>query len=153
MARFVARLVRPGHDTRGEYPSQRRVDPGIEAGPAVHSARMDPLDHVPFGLDGVVCAVCGGPVPIGSVQVLAHRDALAFLQVECGACKSTTLAFRLEGDGRDGRGSPPVDPPATSLRSGAVTADDVLDMHVFLRDWGGDVATLFAPAAPEADRP
>jgi hypothetical protein len=101
---------------------------------------MDPLDHVPAGLDGLVCAVCDGSVPAESVRVLAHRDGLAFVQLECGACRSTTLAFILDGvsDHRD-------DAP----RSGggeAVSADDVLDMHVFLRGWQGGLADLVGGA-------
>ena len=102
---------------------------------------MDPLDHVRAGLDGIACAVCDGPVPSGSTQVLAHRDGLAFLQVDCAACGSTTLAFvpggrvRL-GDAADG--PPPGEP---------VTADDVLDMHELLRGWRGSLSDLVGPAA------
>jgi len=90
---------------------------------------MDPLDHVRAGLDGTICAVCDGPVPSGSTQVLAHREGLAVLQVDCAECGSTTLAF--------------LDPAA----SDAVTADDVLDMHEFLRGWHGNLAELVGPAS------
>jgi hypothetical protein len=102
---------------------------------------MDPLDHLRAGADGFQCAVCDGPVPAGSVQLLAHREALAFVQLECAACSSTTLAFVLDGETHD------APPPAP-----VVTGDDILDMHLFLRDWRGDVAALLAPDAPPPDR-
>jgi hypothetical protein len=104
---------------------------------------MDPLDHVRAGLDGLRCAVCNGPVPAGSVKLLANRDGLAFVQLDCDACRSTTLAFLLDGasDLRD-------DAPANraSGASEAVSADDVLDMHVFLRGWQGGLADLVGGA-------
>jgi len=101
---------------------------------------MDPLDHVRAGLDGLVCAVCDGPVTAGSVHVLAHREGLAFVQLDCGACRSTTLAFLL-----DGNSELRADAPAGG-RGEAVNADDVLDMHVFLRGWRGGLADLVGGA-------
>ena len=94
---------------------------------------MDPLDHVRAGLDGLACAVCEGSVPAASIQLLAHRDALAFVQVTCPACRSTTLAFLLEGDA-GGDAQPAAEAP--------VSTDDVLDMHLFLRDWRGGTSAL-----------
>lgn len=94
---------------------------------------MDPLDHVRAGLDGLACAVCEGPVPSASIELLAYRDALAFVQVECPACRSSTLAFLLDGDA----GSAPR--PSTDA---VMSSDDVLDMHLFLRDWQGGTSAL-----------
>ncbi|HEX7950240.1 MAG TPA: hypothetical protein VF494_07810 [Candidatus Limnocylindrales bacterium] len=100
---------------------------------------MDPLDHVRAGLDGLACAVCEGPVPAGSIQLLAHRDALAFVQVDCPACRSSTLAFLLGGEA-DGNARPGFEAP--------VTSDDVLDMHLFLRDWRGGTSALLGGDSP-----
>ncbi|MBI3750336.1 MAG: hypothetical protein HY263_01605 [Chloroflexi bacterium] len=100
---------------------------------------MDPLDHVRAGLDGLACAVCEGPVPADAIQLLAHRDALAFVQVECPACRSTTLAFLLEGEAGDEQGQTTEAP---------VSSDDVLDMHLFLRDWRGGTSALLGGDAP-----
>ena len=100
---------------------------------------MDPLDQVRDGLDGLACAVCEGSVPAGSVQLLALRDALAFVQVDCPVCRSSTLAFLLDGQAA-AEGDATADGPGTPQP--ALTTDDVLDMHVFLRDWRGDVGVL-----------
>lgn len=94
---------------------------------------MDPLDPERPDEDGTTCAVCDGPVPAGSVHLLARRDDLAFVQVDCAACRSTTLAFVLPpGEGAGVGAAPPV------------TADDVLQMHELLSDWQGGLRELLA---------
>jgi hypothetical protein len=102
---------------------------------------MDPLDHVRADLDGLTCAVCDGPVPAGSVQLLAHRDALAFVQVDCAVCRSTTLAFVVDGE-------PGSDASVALPSAEPLTGDDVLDMHLFLRGWQGDLSSLLVVDAP-----
>jgi hypothetical protein len=99
----------------------------------LHSPRMDPLDHL-FALpDGHRCTVCDERVPAARVKLLAWRDDLAFLQLDCGACLSTTLGFVL-----DGRSDEPVQPP----RADPISSNDVLDMHQLLATWRGDLTGL-----------
>jgi hypothetical protein len=93
---------------------------------------MDPLDHARPSSDGTTCAVCEEPVPAGSIHLLARRDDLTFMQLECDACRSTTLAFVLGGGGEAAAGSAPV------------TGDDVLEMHDLLRGWQGGLRELLA---------
>jgi hypothetical protein len=99
---------------------------------------MDRLDHARSSPGGTTCAVCEGRVPAGSVHLLARRDDLAFIQVECGACQSTTLAFVLAA----------VIQPAHD--AAPVTGDDVLDMHHLLSGWQGGLRELLAS---ESGRP
>ncbi|HJW22731.1 MAG TPA: hypothetical protein VJ506_09905 [Candidatus Limnocylindrales bacterium] len=99
---------------------------------------MDPLDHARSSLDGTSCAVCEGPVPDGSVHLLARRDDLIFVQVDCPACRSTTLAFVLASDSVGAEAARPV------------TGDDVLDMHDLLGGWQGGLRELLAS---ESGRP
>jgi hypothetical protein len=98
---------------------------------------MDPLDHARPDPDGTTCAVCEGPVPAESIHLLARRDDLAFVQLECGACRSLTLAFVLASR-----------PGATA--AAPVTGDDVLEMHDLLSGWHGGLRELLAR---EPDRP
>jgi len=91
---------------------------------------VDPLDQHRAGLDGMTCAVCEGSVPRDAIHLLARRDDLAFVQVACPACESTTLAFVLDGTSDPGADAAPV------------SADDVLDMHVLLRGWDGGLLEL-----------
>ena len=96
---------------------------------------MDPLDHRLAFSDGQRCTVCDERVPAGRVKLLAWRDDLAFLQLDCGACLSTTLGFVLAGRG---------DEPAPVQLPDPISSDDVLDMHQLLATWRGDLTGLLA---------
>jgi hypothetical protein len=97
---------------------------------------MDPLDHLLALPDGLRCTVCDERVPATRVRLLAWRDDLAFLQIDCGTCFSTTLAFVM-GGGTEAPGMPPMGAP--------ISSDDVLDMHELLSTWRGDLTGLMSP--------
>lgn len=107
---------------------------------------MDPLDHLIALPDGLRCSVCDERVPMTRIRLLARRDDLAFLEIDCDACLSTTLGFVLGGQSDE----------AASLEAPPVSSDDVLDMHQLLAGWRGDLASLVAPdrgAAEPRDEP
>jgi hypothetical protein len=99
---------------------------------------MDPLDHLDPLPDGLRCSVCDEPVPVARVRLLARRDDLVFLQIDCPACSSATLGFVL--DGRMDGAAPAIDRPP-------IDADDVLDMHELLAGWQGGLTGLLAGEA------
>jgi hypothetical protein len=94
---------------------------------------MDPLDHRLALPDGLRCTVCEERVPAERLRLLAWRDDLVFLQIDCGGCLSTTLGFVVGGAADDGSVAP--EPPP-------ISSDDVLDMHQFLTTWRGDLTAL-----------
>ena len=96
---------------------------------------MDPLDHLLALSDGHRCTVCDERVPADRVKLLAWRDDLAFLQLDCGACLSTTLGFVVAGRG---------DEPAPVRGGDPISSDDLLDMHQLLATWRGDLTGLLA---------
>jgi hypothetical protein len=96
---------------------------------------MDPLDHLLALADGLRCTVCDERVPARRVRLLAWRDDLAFLQIDCQGCASTTLGFILGGRAEHTDPEYSADP---------ISSDDVLDMHQFLSGWRGDLAALLA---------
>jgi hypothetical protein len=99
---------------------------------------MDPLDHR-LALPGEHrCSVCDERVPADQVKLLAWRDDLVFLQLDCGACLSTTLGFVLGGR---------ADGPVTAPSANPISSDDVLDMHQLLATWRGDLAGLLTQDA------
>jgi hypothetical protein len=102
---------------------------------------MDPLDHLLALPDGLRCTVCNERAPAAQVKLLAWRDDLAFLQIDCRACLSTTLAFVMAGQS-EAPDATPHDMPAAA----PVSSDDVLDMHELLATWRGDLAGLLLPA-------
>jgi hypothetical protein len=91
---------------------------------------MDPLDHLRALPDGLPCTVCEERVPAVDVRVVASREDVAFLRIDCPACRSTTLGIPQAETGLAEATAPPI------------TADDVLDMHQFLATWHGDLETL-----------
>jgi hypothetical protein len=97
---------------------------------------MDPLDHLIALPDGLRCSVCDERVPETRIRLLARRDDLAFLEIDCGACLSTTLGFVLGGRS---------DASQARLEAPPVSSDDVLDMHELLAGWRGDLAGLLDP--------
>jgi hypothetical protein len=95
--------------------------------------------------DGLRCTVCDERVPAERLELLAWRDDLVFLQIDCTACLSTTLGFVVAG-AADGPSEAPEPPP--------ISSDDVLDMHQFLASWRGDLSALLGSdrGRPEPSR-
>jgi hypothetical protein len=106
---------------------------------------MGPQDHLGALLDGMGCTVCEEHVPADRIRLLARRDDLLFLQVDCPACGSTSLGFVADE---------PVPSEADRLADSApITSDDILDMHAFLASWTGNLDGLVRPSgAPRRRR-
>jgi len=96
---------------------------------------MDPLDHLGTRLDGQQCTVCDAAVPADRVKLLAWREDLAFLELDCADCLSTTLGFVMTSQAGDGGHRAPAPP---------ISSDDVLDMHQLLATWRGDLTGLLS---------
>src|SRR4051794_15511047 len=112
---------------------------------------MDPRGH-PYPLpDGAMCTACGAPVPTDRIKFLAHRDGLAFVELDCVACGSEALGLLIDAEGRDGEPILDVasDPAATSSPTGGratrggrvrpISAADVEAIRADLAAWDGDL--------------
>jgi hypothetical protein len=107
---------------------------------------MDPRDR-PDVVDGAGCAACGRPVPADATRVLAQREDLAFVELGCAACGSVSLAIRLGPLAAAGT------PDGAVAGAGpSIGADDVLEMHLFLAGYRGDLRGLVGRAG-EHGRP
>lgn len=117
---------------------------------------MDGPDWLRIQLGGFTCPACGRRYRSSRIRLLAERDGLFFVDLDCSQCGSHTVAivtFEQEdaeatiadlprmGDAHEHLGErlPPAAAP--------VTADDVLEMHEFLSHFHGDVERLFRAAA------
>ena len=110
----------------------------------LHSGWMGPQDRLGTLLDGMGCTVCEEHVPAARIRLLARRDDLLFLQLDCPACGSTSLGFVADED---------VAPEIDRLADPApISSDDVLDMHALLATWTGRLDDLVRPAG-RAQRP
>lgn len=65
---------------------------GSRAGP-LDLRPMDPRDDLDSLAGGVGCAACGELVPTDRVRVLARRDDIAFVEIQCAACRSDSLGI------------------------------------------------------------
>jgi phage FluMu protein Com len=54
---------------------------------------MDPRDDQSSLAGGVDCAACGSFVPTDRIRVLARRDDIAFVEIDCPACRSESLGI------------------------------------------------------------
>ncbi|MEO8208295.1 MAG: hypothetical protein ABI598_04605 [Chloroflexota bacterium] len=104
---------------------------------------MDPRDPLRALPDGMTCTVCNEPVPVERTRLLARREELTFVQVDCSACGSTSLEFLVSTDAVT---MPGPASSRTSIRdrklAPAVTTADVRAMRAFLDGWAGDARGL-----------
>jgi len=59
---------------------------------------MDPRDDLDSLAGGVDCAACGSFVPTDRIRVLARRDDISFVEIDCPACRSESLGIVIAGD-------------------------------------------------------
>lgn len=99
---------------------------------------MEPRDR-PFDVvDGAECAACGMAVPADDVRILAQRDDLAFAELPCPHCGSVSLAILVGPPGDQ----LPSETPGSARATDPIGPDDVLDMHLLLAGWDGDLRSL-----------
>jgi hypothetical protein len=125
---------------------------------------MDGPDWLRTQLTSFTCPACGRRYRGSKIRLLAERDGLFFVDLDCSRCGSHTVAIvTVEIDETsasitdisDLSLSPESFPEhlGEELPAGAalVTADDVLEMHEFLTDFRGDIDQLFRHGARRTD--
>ncbi len=114
---------------------------------------MDGSDWLRTQLATFECPACGLQYRGSQMRLLAERDGLFFVDLDCDSCGSRTVAI-LTVEVED---SEPTIADASELRrahdssASTVSVDDVLDMHQFLAAFKGDVDHLFRAAAARSD--
>jgi hypothetical protein len=107
---------------------------------------MDPRDRPRPLLDGASCTACGASVPTDAIRILAQRDDVAFVELDCPSCHSTTLALLIDPVDRDGTSTLDVADDAADGRirpvksiAGPITEKDVEALRRDLAAWDGDL--------------
>jgi hypothetical protein len=107
---------------------------------------MDPRDRPRPLRDGASCTACGASVPTGEIRILAQRDDVAFVELDCPSCRSTTLALLIEPLDGDGTSTLDIADDAADRRlrpvrslAGPITKEDVEALRRDLADWDGDL--------------
>ncbi len=94
----------------------------------------------------IKCGICGQCYEVDNISILGHRQSLWYLRALCSACHTQCLLAAVIKEDR----LPEFITDLTNAELdkfrdiGVLTADDVLDMHNFLRDFRGDVPRLFS---------
>ncbi|MFC1911622.1 hypothetical protein ACFLXG_00470 [Chloroflexota bacterium] len=92
------------------------------------------------------CDSCGQHYEVYNIDILGHREDMWFLRVFCPACHTQCLVAAVVKEGRaPAAASDLTDIELKDFRdAGDVEVEDVLNMHVFLKDFDGDFSRLFA---------
>lgn len=91
------------------------------------------------------CAICKTRYRPQDIHILAHQGESWLMAVECHECHTQGLVFAVV---QEGEAQPVVteltpEEQAKFQEMPPLDADDVLDVHQFLRDFNGDFIKLF----------
>ena len=96
-------------------------------------------------LANMKCGVCGEQYESTNVNVIGHRDDLWFLTVYCPSCKSKGIVAAIVAADKSPEAITELTEAELTRFSSvsSVDSDDVLNMHTFLKDFGGDFSSIF----------
>jgi len=95
----------------------------------------------------IKCGVCGQGYEVDDIDVLGHREDLWFLRAFCSACHTQCLmaAVVKESAQPEVITSDFTEAELDKFRKmGRLTADEMLDMHNFLKGFDGDFSRVFS---------
>lgn len=97
-------------------------------------------------LASMKCGICGQKYEGTNIKILGHRDELWFLSVFCQSCCSQGLVAAVVKEGRETEFITDLKPEEIQRfkDKDGIQADDVLDVHQFLKTFNGDIASLFS---------
>jgi len=95
-------------------------------------------------MTSVKCTSCGQNYQMRDVQILGNHQDLYSLQVSCSLCHNRYLITAVINDKNPDIVSDLTDAEFTKFKlSRALNANDVLDMHAYLKEFDGDFCGLF----------
>jgi hypothetical protein len=96
-------------------------------------------------MTSVKCTSCGQKYQAQDIQILGCHQHLYFIQASCSACHTRyqITAVLKFGPNQEVTSDLTTTEMAEFQNSGSPNADDVLDMHSYLKHFDGDFAALF----------
>ena len=115
---------------------------------------MDGSDWLRTQLSAFSCSACGRSYRPNQIRVLAQREELFFVRLSCRGCGTNSVAIvTIHVDDSEARlDAGELEETLDEPREPAVSGDDVLEMHAFLRDFDGDFQALFGNPRGSPDR-
>ncbi len=92
------------------------------------------------------CEICGQHFEMKNIDVLGHEREIWFLKIRCSSCHCESLMAAVIRENRVvGLTTDLTEQEASRFKNAsAISADDVLDMHNFLKDYEGDINQLLS---------
>jgi len=97
-------------------------------------------------MTSIKCGVCGQRYEVENVKVLGHQEDLWFLSIFCSACQAQCLVAAVIKEGKELKVITDLTEAERDRfnKMDKLTADEVLDMHRFLKGFDGDFSQLFS---------
>ena len=98
-------------------------------------------------MTSIKCSVCGQSYEVDNVKVLGHQEDLWFLSISCSSCQTQCLVAAVIKESKRPRIITDLAEAEWDKfkKMDQLTADEVLDMHSFLKGFDGDFSQLFSP--------
>ncbi len=91
------------------------------------------------------CDSCGQHYELYNIDIIGHREDMWFLRVMCSTCHTQCLVAAVVKESKASAVTDLTEAEITKFKGGDIIgADDVLNMHDFLKDFDGDFSRLFA---------
>ena len=92
----------------------------------------------------IKCAVCQSHYETEDIHIIDHRGELWVMAVTCSQCHTRGLIFAIVRETEESESVAELTPEEwiKFREMSQIDADDVLDMHDFLRDFDGDFVNL-----------
>jgi hypothetical protein len=92
----------------------------------------------------IKCSAYGRHYEVDNVKVLGHEEDLWFLSAFCPECSIRCFIVAAVREGKNVNTTDLTDAELNKFsKMDKLTADDILDMHNFLKDFEGDFSRLF----------
>ncbi len=111
--------------------------------------KIDPdspeYDFVRQLLENIKCVVCSEPYDENDVTIMGQQDELWMLMVSCHHCGTQGIILAMVKEDEQVELLTDLGPDELERVHSlpAISSDDVLDVHCFLRDFDGDFVALF----------
>lgn len=89
------------------------------------------------------CEKCNGSFQPEEIVVLGRKDSLWYLAVNCSACSNQEVVAALVEEAGEPELISDLNESERKMFVAPVGSDDVLDVHMFLKDFDGNFLTLF----------
>jgi hypothetical protein len=104
---------------------------------------MNELNIIKMLIANQKCRHCGQHYELVNIEVLGHLEDLWLFTTYCSSCSKRGLAIVNLKKSEEPEAVAELTEAEKSHFSMQINSSDVLDMHIFLKDFNGDFAALF----------